>query len=286
MTIIVSRHAFPVAEAEGRASELAKTTRRRVDSLREFPDKFNLAFGSSLLTAKNHCGSDPRAALLPTWEAWVTAMQVGSALFASATAEGNLVECRILEQVRTLPAVGAQYYTDAENWLNAFWLAIICRERGRLTQLASVPVALLRDSGAVFDEYIYPWVETLQKWWLEGGELGELLVAAMRGTDPDVLQVAEEDLVLKIDYPSINLFTRYITDDPVGFNEALADALNWHKSYWTHDEERLISSSGLVALGPLAMACLAYDADFPIEVESEYLPIHLVKGSWVGEYQT
>ncbi|MFF0459837.1 immunity 49 family protein [Streptomyces mexicanus] len=286
MTITVPRHDFPVGDAEDRASRLDKSARRRIDTLEQLPENLNLAFGTSLLAAKTHCGHDSRAALLPTWEAWVTAMQVGSALFASATAEGDTVECRILDRVRALPAVGVQPYTDAGNWLNAFWLAIICRERGRLTQLADVPVSLLRESGAVYDEYVYPWVETLQKWWREGGELGDLLVAAMQGTDPAVLEVAAKDLVLKIEYPPINLFAHYITEDPSGFNEALVDALNWHKSYWTGDVERQNNTSSLVALAPLALTCLAYDAGFPIDVESEYLPKHLIEGGWVGEYQT
>ncbi|MBC2864068.1 immunity 49 family protein [Streptomyces mexicanus] len=285
-TITVSRHDFPAGDTEGRASRLDKSVRRRIDTLERLPENLNLAFGTSLLAAKTHCGSDARAALLPTWEAWVTAMQVGSALFASATSKGDAVECRILHRVRVLPAVGVQPYTDAGNWLNAFWLAIICRERGRLTQLANVPVSLLRESGAIYDEYVYPWVETLQKWWREGGELGDLLLAAVQGTDPDLLHVAEKDLVPKIEYPAMNLFVHYITEDPDRFNEALTDALNWHKSYWTEDEERQSNSSGLVALAPLALTCLAHDAGFPIDVESEYLPKHLLEGGWVGEYPT
>ncbi|MFI9287832.1 Imm49 family immunity protein [Streptomyces werraensis] len=36
----------------------------------------------------------------------------------------------------------------------------------------------------------------------------------------------------------------------------------------------------------LALTCLAYDAGRPIEVESEYLPEHLLKRSWLGEFPT
>ncbi|MFE0131722.1 immunity 49 family protein [Streptomyces sp. NPDC059037] len=286
MTIIVPRHEFPTSAAEDRARLLDKSVRRRIDSLEQHPENINLAFGTSVLAAHTHCGHDARAALLPTWEAWVTAMQLGSALFASATTTAGSVECRIADQVQDLPAAGPQPYADAGNWLTAFWLAIVCRERGRLTQLANVPISLLGTSGAAYDDYVYPWVETLQKWWREGGELGDLLVAAMRGTDPAALRVAEKDLVLKIEYPPINLFAHYVTQDAEKFNEALADALNWHKSYWTEDEERRGSSTGLVALGPLAITCLAYDADLPIEVESEYLPKHLIERGWIGEFPT
>ncbi|GGU44242.1 immunity 49 family protein [Streptomyces violascens] len=286
MTVSVSRHEFPAADAEHRAQLLDKSAKRRIETLEEEPDNFNLTLNTSVLAAQTHCGADPRAALLPTWESWVTAMQVGSALFASATAPESTVECRIAEEIRVIPATGPQPYTDAGNWLTAFWLAVICREQGRLTQLANTPVSLLRASGAVYDEYIYAWVEALQRWWREGGELGELLVAAVAGTDPDVLQVADRDLVLKIQYPPINLFTQYVIQDAEKFNEALLDAVQWHKAYWTADDERRKSSSSLVALAPLAIACLAYDADLPIEVESEYLPTHLIERGWLGEFPT
>ncbi|MGW8703468.1 Imm49 family immunity protein, partial [Streptomyces eurythermus] len=33
---------------------------------------------------------------------------------------------------------------------------------------------------------------------------------------------------------------------------------------------------GLVALAPLAITCMAHDAGMPVQIESEYLPKHLV----------
>ncbi|MGA5166236.1 Imm49 family immunity protein [Streptomyces lavendulocolor] len=49
---------------------------------------------------------------------------------------------------------------------------------------------------------------------------------------------------------------------------------------------RVTRTPWYLALGPLAIACLAYDAGFPIEVESEYLPKHLLTHGWLGEYPT
>ncbi|MGW2883435.1 immunity 49 family protein [Streptomyces sp. NPDC001233] len=246
-----------------------------------------MALGTSLLAAQTHCAADPRAAQLPTWEAWVAAMQVGSALFTAATTAEETVSCRIADKPRTIQATGPQHYTDAGNWLTAFWLAVICREQERMTQLIHVPLSLLRASGAVFDDYIYAWVEALQVAWRQGGgDLGELLTAAIDGTDPESLSAADPELVLKVLYPPINLFYRYVARQHEEFNEALSDALRWHKEYWSANEERSGRSSGLVALGPLAVACLARDAGFPIEVESEYLPKHLLAGSWLNEFET
>jgi hypothetical protein len=155
-----------------------------------------------------------------------------------------------------------------------------------MTELAQVPVSLLRESGAEYDEYIYAWVDTLQTWWLRSGEIGDKLVKAMNGTDPEHLQIADAELMLKILYPPINLFYRYVVRDQEAFNAELATALQWHKEYWTEDDGRIIDAGGWVALELLAMACLAYDAGFPVEVDSEYLPKHLLERSWVGEFDT
>ncbi|MEJ8643160.1 immunity 49 family protein [Streptomyces sp. MS1.HAVA.3] len=84
-------------------------------------------------------------------------------------------------------------------------------------------------------------------------------------------------------YPPLNLFYRYLSQESDLFNEALAEALTWHKEYWTADEARCRSGEGLVALGPLAIACMARDAGMPIDVESEYLPKELLEFGWAGE---
>ncbi|MFI9200345.1 immunity 49 family protein [Streptomyces sp. NPDC053048] len=285
MAVTVPRHKFPADDAAQRAERLDASVMRKVEALEGSPRGFNMAFHSSLLAANTHLAVNADASLLPTWEAVTAAMQIGSALFASATTTEETVECRIAHKVRTIPATGTTYSTDAGNWVTAFFLAVICRERDRVTELAKVPVSLLRDSGAEYDEYIYPWVETLQTWRL-GGDIGEKLVAAMDGTDPDVLQVTDRETMLRIIYPPINLFYRYIAGDQEAFNAELAKAVQWHKDYWTSDDERASESTGQVAWELLAITCLAYDAGFPIEVESDYLPKHLIERSWLGEFDT
>ncbi|MEU3510317.1 immunity 49 family protein [Streptomyces longwoodensis] len=184
-------------------------------------------------------------------------MQVGSAL-ASGTATEGPVPCRIgsTDEVKHLPATGPQDYLHAGNWLTSFYLAVILRENDRVNQLAQVPVSFLRASGAEFDEYI------------------------------DNAPIAGPELMLKILYPPIDLFQRYLRREAEQFNAALVDALTWHKEYWTANEARSLSGEGLVALGPLAIACMVYDADLPVEVESEYIPRALLNRSWIGEYAT
>ncbi|MFF3893316.1 immunity 49 family protein [Streptomyces sp. NPDC001812] len=246
-----------------------------------------MTFSRALHRAAFLCLDDPTVDKLETWEAWVMAMQVGSALFASATAPGgSTVECMIGHEVRTIPAVGITHFTDAGTWLEAFWLAVVCRDQVRMTQLCEVPIKTLRASGAVFEEHIYHWVDALQAYWLERPGLGDKLVAAFDATDPDRLRFLDRETMLKVLYPPINLFYRFIGQDPDQFNEALVQALQLHREYWTASEERQETSEGDIPLAILALTCLAHDAGRPIEVESEYLPQHLLKRSWLGEFPT
>lgn len=164
----------------------------------------------------------------------------------------------------------------------------MCREPERLTALARVPAEVLRASGVEYHGFVYSWVETLQTWWLRGSDLSAPLDAAIAGTDPEGLQGDDRNLVLRILWPPMNLFLLYATDDHAGFNKALAEAVQWHKEYWTRLDGGAGTGdcNGFVALGPLAMACLAHDAGFSLSVESDYLPKHLITRSWVGEFDT
>ncbi|MDT0443431.1 immunity 49 family protein [Streptomyces johnsoniae] len=264
---------------------MAETIRR----LEQSPRMFNSALGKALMHAEANCAIDPNAELLETWEAVVTAMQVGSAMFATSNLTEGSVQCRIGHEVRTLPATGPQYYSDAGNWLTAFWLAIVCREQDRMTQLCSVPLDVLRSTEAEYDEYdeyIYHWVDALQAYWLRRPGLAEKLTKAIELSHPDIARIAGQELMNKILYQPIGLFHRFVRRDHEGFNQDLATALELHKQYWTANEERTLGVDSLVAWGPLAVACLAYDGGFPIEVESEYLPKHLLVRSWLGEFPT
>lgn len=267
--------------------ELNDDTLEDIGQLEEFPQGFGMTFSGALHTAKIQCSLDPAAQKLETWEAWGMAMQVGSALFASATApEGTTIECMIGHEVRTIPAVGVTHFVDAGTWLDSFWLAVVCRDQERMTQLCQISIETLRASGTAFEEYIYHWVDTLQTYWLERPGLGDKLVATFEATDPDRLRFVDREMMLKVLYPPINLFYRFVGRDTDQFNEALVQALELHKEYWTADPDREESGEGDVPLAILALACLAHDAGRPIEIESEYLPEHLVKRSWLGEFST
>ncbi|MHB9757443.1 immunity 49 family protein [Streptomyces sp. BYX5S] len=285
MTETVARHVRPNALDEADVQDLAEELGDSVESLGTSPTVFGLAFNEALMQVQARLTIDPKASELPTWEATVAAMQVSHAAFATTTKNSGSVECRIIGQVRTLPATGSQFYANAGNWLTALWFAIICRDQARMTELCQIPLATLRASSAAGDEYIYNWVDTLQTYWLERPGLVDKLSTTIDNSYPEVATIAPRDLLQNILYPPINLFYQFLRKDHDAFNAALLEALQLHKSYWTMDEKRANDLGGSVALALLAVTCLAHDAGFPINVESDYLPRHLLDREWVGEFE-
>ncbi|NEC08522.1 immunity 49 family protein [Streptomyces sp. SID7909] len=270
-------------------ASLTESTHRILDRLEVSEMSRARALDCCLTVAFSYCAADPRSEKIETWEAWVTAMQVGSALFDSATATEGVVPCRIgiAGEVKQLPATGPTPYSHAGAWLTSVYLATICREEERLDRLMRVPVSLLRESGAVFDEYVYEWVEALQSYWdRRSSDMWSNLATAISHATPESARIADKETLLKTLYPPLELFQLYNRGEDEKFNSSLSEFLNWHRQYWTGDEARSLSSDGLVALAPLAIACMAFDNGFTIEVESDYLPKELLQFGWSGEIDT
>jgi hypothetical protein len=285
VTVTIARHGEPGPHSASWAEALGEDVAADAEKVERLPGKIDFMFSTALLHLQARCTVDPRAAQLETWEATVNALQIGSALFAVTGQTEGAVECRINHKVRRIPALGPRPYADAGNWLTAFWLAIVCRDQERMSRLCEIPVDRLRSPEGQFDEYVYHWVAALQAYWLQRPGLVEELTATLQGSHPDVATAAPRDLLQHVLYPPINLFHRFLRKDHDGFNQALVEALELHKSYWTADEDRAKDPEGRIALGPLAIACLAHDGEIRIEVESDYLPKHLLQRGWLGEFE-
>ncbi|MER6739055.1 immunity 49 family protein [Streptomyces puniciscabiei] len=287
MTVHIARHALPGGpQAERFAERLTEHLIKGIDRLEESTAAIDSRFNTAVMALRARCVIDPRVAKVETWEAAVDAMQLGSALFSVTSENEGTVECRIHHKMRSLAATGPLSTASAGTWLTAFWLAVICRDQQRMTQLCEVPLERLRAPEGQYDEYIYYWVDTLQTYWLRRPGLVEKLTATFQTSNPSEARIAPRDLLDGQLYPPINLFYHFIRKDEEGFSPALAEALKLHKTYWTLTEERAKDIDGSIALGPLAIACLAYDGGFAIQVESEYLPVHLLQRSWLGEFPT
>lgn len=258
-----------VAEAPD-VAELTYSTAESIARLSQDPAALGDAFASAVTLAHARCAADPGAAHLDTWDAWATAVQLGSALFIGAQPQ----DCHLGEDiVRQLPAMPAEPPADARAWLDALYLAVVCRQTDRIGRLCEVPLEVLRQDDSV-DEYVLHWIDTLQTYFSRRpmDDVVQKLAATMQTSLPQVLTHAPSDFVDRIDYQPAALFHRLIAGDRDTFAKALAEALAHHGAYWGEST----APRARVALGPLAMASLAYDYEFPVALGQPYLPKYLL----------
>ncbi|MFJ3977549.1 immunity 49 family protein [Streptomyces sp. NPDC090021] len=263
MTVIVERHPIPTVDEQVTA-RLAQEFETSIQNLDASPAIVGMALNEALLQVQVHQALNPTGNRFGTWDATVSAMQVGSAAFAAASITEGSLEVRISHERRTISATGPQFYANAGNWLTTLWFVIICRDQPRMNEICRVPLDL----------------------WLRRPDVADKLISAIEMSNPEVAHSHPQDLLQGLLYPPINLFHTFVRKNVDGFGPALAEALNLHKSYWTLTEERAEDIDGAVALGPLAMACLAYDGKLPIDVESPFIPKYLVEHGWLGEFPT
>ncbi|GGW42077.1 immunity 49 family protein [Streptomyces xantholiticus] len=257
--------------------QLTHTTADAIARLAQDRRGLGDAFASALQLAHTHCAVDPDVGRLPAWDAWASAVQLGSALFTGAQPQ----ECHLGgDLVRQLPAVPAEPPADARAWLDAFYVAVVCRQSARIDRLCQVPLEVLRQDDSI-DEYVLHWIDTLQTYWAERpmDNVVEKLLATMKTSAPDALTRAPKDFVNLIDYQPVALFHRLITRDHEAFAEALTEAVAHHATYWGDSP----APRARVALGPLAMASLAYDHGFPVDLKQPYLPTHLLNRERIEE---
>lgn len=161
----VTRHGSAGPDDEAYARSLSEGLLRTIGTLERSPGMFDSALGKSLLNARAHLAIDPDASELSTWEAVVTALQTHSSLFATAGKSEERVLCRIAGADRSIRTTGPTRSVNPGHWINAFWLAIVCRDQTRMSQLSGVSLELLRASRARYDEFMSDWVDTLQPYW-------------------------------------------------------------------------------------------------------------------------
>ncbi|MER6352623.1 immunity 49 family protein [Streptomyces sp. NPDC001634] len=260
-------------------AEHTNATAESTAGLAQDPAGLGSAFASALALAHTRCAADPEVSHIDTWDAWATAVQLGSALFTGSQPQ----ECHLGEDLAVqLPAMPAEPPADARAWLDALYLAIVCRQMDRISRLCEVPPTRLREDDSV-DEYVLHWIDTLQTYFspdrssMDG--VVETLVATMQTSGPDGVTHAPLDFVNRIDYQPVALFHRLIARDHDAFAKALAEALSDHGGYWGESA----APRAQVALGPLAMASLAYDYGFPIDPKQRYLPTYLLNRERIEE---
>lgn len=165
-------------------------------------------------------------------------------------------------------------------WTEAFFLNMLCRNTNNIDLLCGVPLKVLSGSSTQGPEYCTLFVRALQSYWANSPRTVELLIEAMQKTDPERHQFVEPEYVLQIDVPQIYLFSQIASEDPAAAG-TLVTALENHKKYWSRTRDRRLEPIGFLAINLLGLAALAYEKGMRFDIDSEYLPMYLVDGSFL-----
>ncbi|MFD0200234.1 MULTISPECIES: immunity 49 family protein [Saccharothrix] len=274
----VERHKTYPNASKRAVRQLAEDVAEGVEKIQRYPDALNLQLLAALSLLGHRTVLDPAGAERETWLALRAALDTGAAVFTVAAAEkGALVPVRLGDEVVNTSGTGPVYYSTAENWLTTLWLAIVAREQDVLDRLTAFPLDVLRASGPQ-PEYLFDMVEVFQRFFRREDGVGQSLGAALTNSKPEALTGGEErETADLLRFPQLTLF-HYVLKPDAGaeFDNALAEALQAHGTYWSRTEERRASPLGYLALGPLALSRIAQDAGITITVVSDYLPSALL----------
>lgn len=268
----ISRHAVDaelVQEGvEGRAQLLG--------SLLESATANAGALSTLLGTATSYAGylSAAGAKDAELWRALRIGAQTAAAIFALGSGSGDIAFALGDRRAR-LAATGPTDATHAGNWRIGWWLAQIVRDQAAIETLAATPLDVLRRSSTRGDECQYLYIEALQAFEKRAPEWSAKLQAAIDATDPEKVTISNEEYVLNILVPEMQMLLRLAIGEIAPFNEALQFALERHKKYWSQGNRKR-DPDGYLAPGPLALASLAHEAGMPIDIDSEYLPRDLL----------
>jgi hypothetical protein len=279
----IARHDIDTDFADQRATTAAKHLPKLTALAKRKPSALRSVMTTSLDDAELRCATDPAAAWVDTWDSFARAMQAGSAVFTVASQDEGEVEFRLDDEVVQVPAIGSTMQNDPLTWRDALYLAMIFRDQNRIDFLARVPIDLLRGAGVEYDEYVYATVRMWQAYWTGADGLVDLVLDAMRAADPELAVNSSPQSILQVEFPLIETFYQFVLRDEANFNQALGNALESHREFWTRDEESESFPRGFVALGLLALAGHAKDSGLTLDVESEYLPEVLLNGTRLGE---
>jgi Immunity protein 49 len=205
-----------------------------------------------------------------------TGARAADSLFALASERGE-VEVNLGTRRVRLQATGSTDVTHAGNWQVGWWIAHIVCDRPAIDVLRATPLEILRRSRTRGDECQYLFVDALQALESRTADWSKRLQQAVDATDPEKAPLSDEEFVLNILVPQMELLFRFVKGEIAPFNETLQFALERHKKYWSK-ASRKRDPDGFIALGPLAIAAKARKAGMPIEVESDYLPKPVLEG--------
>ncbi|MDG9670847.1 immunity 49 family protein [Hahella sp. CR1] len=165
-----------------------------------------------------------------------------------------------------------------ERWQEAYYTAVVARDKVSMDSLAAFPIDILRSSATKSIEAEYVLVEVLQSLHFKRDTFIPLINKASE------LAVADgSDKALDITMGKIELLLALATNLGLDFNETLEKNLVSHIGFYeAHQEDDVAPVESYIPMELLGMAVQWFDAGNDLTVESDYLPKYCIEGTLFG----
>lgn len=179
----------------------------------------------------------------------------------------------------TIHSVETKSYMDHSVWLNSFYVALIMRNRNLIDLLLTVPDALLEQANAKGSPFHIAMVSFCKGLYDDDTNIAQLLTDVMDAASHQGNNAVQKAYASRIAAPSAGVFRYILSGNSEKFNAELEVAILEHQSYYTSGD-RFAEYRGWVSIPLIASASLAFESDIEVTVESDYVPLWLVKGQF------
>ena len=281
----IKRHQVDVSILPTFFDEESAALRKAVASARTDRDSSWLRFLTSYAEFTYKSGSIIAPDSSEVAQAIRIAAQAQTAVLLFAYIEDPPRYCRLGEgpPVTFTNAVD-ESHVHAGRWLQGFHQAVISRQADILATLRDIPSELFEMSSTRSEGGSYTDVE-----------MHRVILTEQHFTNHPAFLADEADYLGRLERGQISKATRMLggteyrvlraldRGDVNGFNEALTEAVQLHKKYWSATEARRRNMEGYVSLHLTAAAALAWDRGLRFTLESDYLPTSWVRGDLFRE---
>jgi len=166
-------------------------------------------------------------------------------------------------------------YMAPDEWFEAYFLAVITRDKESMESLAKFPVDIMKQSATKAGPVSYKLVEVFQAFHHRQKNYPALLNECMK------MAVEQgNDWALDIAMGYLETFAALTTDIGFDFNETLAKNLQLQEKYWIKvADPGAFPVKSFIPLQLLGMACMWHDKGNKVTVESDSLPRFLIEGT-------
>lgn len=203
------------------------------------------------------------------------AAQAGLALFRLAAGQGTMGVVLGDGPPARLHATGPTPLAGPDAFRLAFVTAAIARDAAALDALATVSQSVLAAYAAEAAQLLY--ARALQALCLRRAEARALAEAAIVAAHPSRLRHITPERAQYELVPELEIVRALAAGDTRDFNQRMARALEAHKRLRGRGDDRN-DPRHFLALGPLGLAAFADLRGVRVEVQSDYMPLRLIKG--------